>query len=75
MVRVALISPLGELSLNQAIDVSSAYRGRSNQRFAPDEAVVCGMSLGYADEQAAVNDLAMPREPLEGFTRWLGFNE
>ncbi len=44
-------------------------------RFAPDEAVVCGMSLGYADEQAAVNDLAMPREPLEGFTRWLGFDE
>lgn len=42
---------------------------------APDEAVVCGMSLGYADEQAAVNQLAMPREPLEGFTSWLGFDE
>jgi len=43
--------------------------------FAPDETVVCGMSLGYADEHAAANDLAMPREPLEGFTRWLGFDE
>ncbi len=42
---------------------------------APDEAVVCGMSLGYADEQAAVNRLEMPREPVERFTRWLGFNE
>jgi hypothetical protein len=31
------------------------------------------MSLGYADAQAAVNQLDMPREPLEGFTRWLGF--
>lgn len=41
----------------------------------PEEAVVCGMSLGYADEQAAVNQLGMPREPLEGFTRWLGFDE
>ncbi len=42
---------------------------------APEEAVVCGMSLGYADEQAAVNQLEMPREPLEGFTRWLGFDD
>lgn len=42
---------------------------------APEEAVVCGVSLGYADEQAAVNRLGMPREPLEGFTRWLGFDE
>ena len=41
----------------------------------PDELVTCGMSLGYADEQAAVNSLNMPREPLEQFTRWLGFNE
>jgi len=42
---------------------------------APDEAVVCGMSLGYADEQAPINRLGMPREPLEGFTRWLGFGD
>lgn len=41
----------------------------------PAEAVTCGMSLGYADEQAAVNHLGMPREPLETFTRWLGFDE
>jgi hypothetical protein len=32
-------------------------------------------STGYADEQAAVNSLTMPREPLEQFTRWLGFDE
>lgn len=42
---------------------------------ASEEMVVCGISLGYADEQAPVNQLAMPREPLEGFTRWLGFEE
>jgi nitroreductase len=41
----------------------------------PEEAVTCGMSLGYADVQAAVNRLNMPREPLEGFTRWLGFDD
>ena len=39
-----------------------------------DESVVCGMSLGYAEEGAAVNRLDMPREPLEKFTRWLGFD-
>jgi nitroreductase len=42
--------------------------------FKPEETVVCGMSLGYEDEQAAVNRLEMPREPVEGFTRWWGFN-
>ena len=42
---------------------------------APEEAVTCGMSLGYADKHAAVNQLGMPREPLEVFTRWLGFDE
>jgi nitroreductase len=41
----------------------------------PEEVVTCGMSLGYADEQAAVNALNMPREPIEEFTRWLGFDE
>lgn len=42
---------------------------------ASEEMVVCGMSLGYPDDQAPVNQLEMPREPLEGFTRWLGFDE
>jgi nitroreductase len=41
----------------------------------PEEMVTCGMSLGYADMQAAVNRLNMPREPLETFTRWVGFDE
>jgi nitroreductase len=41
----------------------------------PEEMVTCGMSLGYADPQAAVNRLNMPREPLETFTRWVGFDE
>jgi nitroreductase len=42
---------------------------------APEEAVACGMSLGYADGDAALNHLDMPRESLEVFTRWLGFDE
>jgi nitroreductase len=44
-------------------------------KLGPDELVTCGMSCGYADEEAAVNRLNMPREPLHGFTRWLGFDE
>jgi nitroreductase len=39
-----------------------------------DETVTCGMSLGYADEQAAVNRLDMPRGPLWEFTSWHGFD-
>jgi nitroreductase len=41
----------------------------------PEELVTCGMSLGYGDEAAPVNRLDMPREPLDGFTRWLGFED
>ncbi len=37
----------------------------------PDEMLVCGMSLGYADEAAPVNTFHTPREPAESFTRWL----
>lgn len=44
-------------------------------KLSSDELVTCGMSCGYADEEAAVNRLNMPREPLDAFTRWLGFDE
>jgi nitroreductase len=37
----------------------------------PDEMLVCGMALGYADEDALINTYATPRDPVEGFTRWL----
>ena len=35
------------------------------------EMLVCGMSLGYADEAAPVNGFHTPREAVESFTRWL----
>ena len=35
------------------------------------EMLVCGMSLGYADETALVNGFHTPREAVEQFTRWL----
>jgi nitroreductase len=44
-------------------------------RLESEEVVVCGISLGYADEEAPVNKLGMRREPPEGFTRWLGFDD
>lgn len=37
----------------------------------PGEMLVCGMSMGYADESARVNSFHTPRVPVEQFTRWL----
>jgi nitroreductase len=38
---------------------------------APEEMLVCGMALGYADESALVNTFHTPRVAPEAFTRWL----
>ena len=40
--------------------------------FGPAESVLCGMSLGYPDDEAALNRMQMPREPIEAFTTWHG---
>ena len=37
----------------------------------PQEMLVCGMALGYADEQAVVNTFYTPRVSTQEFTRWL----
>lgn len=37
----------------------------------PDEMLVCGMALGYADASAVVNTFHTPRVPVQEFTRWL----
>ncbi|MBC7104174.1 MAG: hypothetical protein H5U13_13430 [Parvibaculum sp.] len=39
-----------------------------------DEYIVCGMSLGYADETAPVNTLVAEREPLDSFATFHGFS-
>jgi nitroreductase len=36
-----------------------------------NERLLCGMSLGYADESALINTFHTPREPVERYTRWL----
>jgi nitroreductase len=36
-----------------------------------NEMLVCGMSLGYADESAVVNTFDTPRVPAKDFTHWL----
>ena len=36
-----------------------------------NEMLVCGMALGYADEEAPVNGFLTPRVPATEFTRWL----
>lgn len=37
----------------------------------PDEMLVCGMALGWADEKDKVNGFHTPREAVAQFTRWL----
>ncbi len=37
----------------------------------PDEMLVCGMSLGYADKAEVVNTFHTPRVPVADFTHWL----
>ena len=37
----------------------------------PQEMLVCGMALGYADPEDPVNAFHTPREPASAFTRWL----
>ncbi len=39
-------------------------------KFADDEMLVCGMALGWADDNAHVNTFTTVREPVEGFTRY-----
>ena len=38
-----------------------------------DELVFCGMCLGYADEEAVINELVSERAPFEEFVEFLGF--
>ena len=38
----------------------------------PDEMLVCGMALGYADDKDIVNTFRTPRETVVSFTHWLG---
>ncbi|HUD49894.1 nitroreductase [Parvibaculum sp.] len=38
-----------------------------------DEYIICGMSLGYADETAPVNTLVSEREPVSSFATFHGF--
>jgi nitroreductase len=37
----------------------------------PDEMLVCGMALGFADPDDKVNGFHTPREPVASFSHWL----
>lgn len=39
-----------------------------------DEYIICGLSLGYADETAPVNTLVAAREPVDAFATFHGFD-
>ena len=38
---------------------------------APEQMLVCGMAMGYADPEAVENTLVTQREPVSGFVRFL----
>lgn len=44
----------------------------SQLQMAPEEVTACGMALGFADEEAAVNRMAMPREEVGSFVHFVG---
>ena len=48
---------------------------RTHLALPDNEIVVCGMSLGYADKDAKANSLVSEREPVESFTKFIGFPE
>jgi hypothetical protein len=39
----------------------------------PDEVTAFGMSMGYGDPEAEVNQTRMPRERVQDFARLFGF--
>ena len=41
---------------------------------APEEVTACGMAMGFGDAHAPVNRMDMPRQPVEAFTRLVGFD-
>jgi nitroreductase len=47
---------------------------RAHLGIPPGETIVCGMSLGYADQTVQVNSLRLPREPVDAFASFLGFD-
>lgn len=46
---------------------------RKHLEIPDNQLLICGMSLGYEDEDAVVNRLRTEREPVEGFARLIGF--
>jgi nitroreductase len=48
---------------------------RRHLPIADNEIVICGMSLGYARDDAVENGLVTEREPVRGFARFWGFGD
>jgi len=46
---------------------------RKHLHISQDEAIICGMSLGYLDEDAPENRLETERAPASEFTKFIGF--
>jgi nitroreductase len=47
---------------------------RAHLSIPANETVVCGMSMGYADRSEQINSLRLPREPVDVFCSFSGFD-
>ena len=43
---------------------------RTNLKLPPNQKIVCGIAIGYADWAAPINQYRTSREPIESFCRW-----
>jgi nitroreductase len=46
----------------------------SHLQMPPEQLTVCGMAMGFADPDAKVNQFRMPRESVNNFVRFIGFD-
>lgn len=60
-------------TIPQAAFASLPNAIRAALRLPEQEAIVCGMAIGYADPNAMVNQLYTPRAPASEFTHFAGF--
>jgi nitroreductase len=74
MQSIALVAvERGLSSCFQEIWASLRKPLREHLALPANQMVYCGMAIGYADPEMPVNRLQTEREPVEGFTRFVGF--
>jgi hypothetical protein len=69
--KAAFVSAKGDAKVSKAAWIEFAQIVLPHIGATPQEMLLCGMSIGYADENDKVNSFHTPRVAVEEFTRWL----